>query len=240
MLGLNWLAFNNRYRDYKPSLHLWEKKYIKDIFGLGAVFFIIQISGIILFTTDNLIISKLFSPVEVVPYNIAYKYISLASMLFSIIATPYWSSISDAYNRSDMEWIKNAMKHFKRISLTFVILIILMVLVSQPIYRFWVGSKVHIHFSLTVLMAIFFVLSIFVTPYTMFLNGTGKVKLQAIQGATVAVLNIPLSIFLSLFFKMGTNGVILSTIICFIPSLILNPIQYNKILTKSATGIWNH
>lgn len=239
LLGLNSFAFNKRYQDFKPSLHLWKKKYLKDIFGLGAVFFIIQISGVILFATDNFIISKLFSPAEVVPYNVAYKYMSMSTMLFSIIATPYWVSITDAYNRTDIEWIKNAMEHFQRISLLFIFLIGIMVWASQSIYNFWIGTRVHIDFSLTVLMAVFFSLSIFVTPYTIFLNGTGKIKLQAIQGASAAIINIPLSIFLSLFFELGTNGVILATIICFIPSLILNPIQYYKILTKKAVGIWD-
>ncbi|MEY4604816.1 MAG: hypothetical protein RIT43_2108, partial [Bacteroidota bacterium] len=98
LLWFNLFAFNKRYFDFKPNFKLWKKEYLKEIFGLGATFFIIQISGIILFTTDNYIISKLFSPSEVVPYNIAYKYMSMALMLFSIIAAPYWSSITDAYN----------------------------------------------------------------------------------------------------------------------------------------------
>jgi O-antigen/teichoic acid export membrane protein len=239
LLFLNWLGFNKRYIELKPSFQFCKKEYLNEIFGLGAVFFIIQISGIILFTTDNFIISKLYSPAEVVPYNIAYKYVSISSMLFSIIAAPYWSSITDAYNRSDIEWIKNAMKNFQRISLLFLLLIIFMVILSKPIYHFWIGSKVNIDTFLTVLMAVFFASSIFVTPYTIFLNGTGKVKLQAIQGVIAAVINIPLSIFLSQSFKLGVSGVILATVICFIPSLILNPLQYRKILTKTATGIWN-
>ena len=114
-----------------------------------------------------------------------------------------------------------------------------MVILSKPIYHFWIGSKVNIDTFLTVLMAVFFASSIFVTPYTIFLNGTGKVKLQAIQGVIAAVINIPLSIFLSQYFKLGVSGVILATVICFIPSLILNPLQYRRILTKTATGIWN-
>jgi O-antigen/teichoic acid export membrane protein len=239
LIFLNLFAFGNRYKEFKPSYAFCKNEYIKGIFGLGSVFFIIQISGIILFSTDNLIISKLFSPAEVVPYNVAYKYISIGSMLFSIIAAPYWTSITDAYSRGEMKWIKKAMRNFHRISLFFVLVLFLMVLVSQPIYSFWIGSKVEIHYSLTLLMSIFFGISIFVTPYTMFLNGTGKIKLQAIQGILVSLINIPLSIFLSHTLKFGINGVILSTIICLIPGLILGPIQYHKILTKTAKGIWN-
>lgn len=239
LIGLNWLAFRSRYADIKPSLRFWQKKYLKDIFGLGAMFFIIQISGIILFTTDNFIISKLFSPAEVVPYNIAYKYISISSMLFSIIAAPYWSSITDAYKRLDYDWIESAMRNIRKISIIFILLILMMIIFSEYFYQMWIGSKVSINWSLTALMGLFFASTIYVTPYTMFLNGTGKVKLQAIQGAVAAIINIPLSIFLSHSIGLGVNGVILATVICFIPSIILNKVQYKKIVSNTANKFWN-
>lgn len=239
LLWFNLFAFNKRYIDFKPSIKLWKKEYLKDIFGLGAVFFIVQISGVILYTTDNFIISKMFSPEEVVPYNIAYKYISISTMILAIIAAPYWSSITDAYNRNDFEWTKKAMKNFQRMTILFILLIVIMVLMSDFVYHLWIGNKVSIPFSFTLFMALFFVCSIFVTPYTMFLNGTGKVKLQAIQGMTAAIINIPLSIFFIKYTSLGSSGVILATVICFIPSVILSPIQYFKIINNNAKNIWN-
>jgi O-antigen/teichoic acid export membrane protein len=232
-------AFNNRYIDFKPSIKLWKKEYLKEIFGLGFIFFVIQISGIVLYTTDNFIISKLFSPKEVVPYTIAFKYISISSMLFSIIATPYWSSINEAFNRKDFEWIKKAMKNLKKMSFIFVFLIFFMVIISKLVYQFWIGTKISIPSSLTIFMALFIVSSIIVTPYTIFLNGTGKIKIQAIQSVIAALINIPLSIFFAKTLNIGVNGIILATIVCFIPSLIFSQIQYSKIINNKAFGIWN-
>lgn len=239
LLLFNLFAFNKRYSDFKPSLRYWKKEYLKDIFGLGVSFFIIQISGIVLYSTDNFIITALFSPSEVVPFNIAYKYMSMALMLFSIIAVPYWSSITDAFNRHDFLWIKMVMKKIQGISLLFIALILLMTFTSNYAYNIWIGSRVKIPLDLTVLMGIFFAASIYVSPFTMFLNGTGKVKLQAIQGALAAIINIPLSILLCHYFNLGTNGVILSTLICYIPSIILNPVQYFKLINHTADNIWN-
>lgn len=239
LLLLNLLGFSNRYSLFKPSFRFWKKKYLKEIFGLGVLFFVIQISGIVLFTTDNFIISKLFSPQEVVTYNIAYKYMSISSIIFSIIASPYWSSITDAYNKNDFNWIKNAMRTFQNLSIIFILMIVIMVFISTYFYQVWIGSKLIIDNTLTILMGIFFAASIYVTPYTIFLNGTGKVQIQAIQSVVVSIINIPLSIFLSNYNVLGVNGVILATIICFIPSLVLSQLQYHKILKKTATGIWN-
>jgi len=239
LLLYNIIAFNGKYKEYKPSIRMWKKEYLKDIFGLGTVFFIIQISGTILYSTDSLIISKLFSPSAVIPYHISYKYISISSMLFSIIAAPLWSSVTDAYCQSDSEWIKKTMKNFQKTSFYFILLILIMVVFSKFIYLFWVGPAVNVNIYLTMLMAVFFACTIFVTPYTMFLNGIGKIKLQAIQSVFAAILNIPLSIFLSRNLDLGIKGVILATIICFLPSTILMPIQYFKIVNNKAINIWN-
>jgi O-antigen/teichoic acid export membrane protein len=239
LIGLNLFAFSKTYKDYKPSYSLWKREYLEDIFGLGFMFFLVQISGIILYSTDNMIISNLFSPADVVPFNIAYKYFSIASMAFGIIANPYWSSITEAYIKNDFEWIKKSMKNFNRMAFVFIILLLIMMIFSSTFYFFWIGSKVHITKLLSILMGIFIMLTIFVTPYTIFINGTGKVKIQALQSIACCLINIPLSIYFASNLKMGVAGVIFATIICFIPSMILTPIQYYKIINKTATGLWS-
>lgn len=238
LLALNLFAFSNKYKEYKPSFLLWKKEYLKDIFGLGFMFFLVQISGIVLYSTDNMIISNLFSPAEVVPFNIAYKYFSIASMAFAIIASPYWSSITEAYAKNDFDWIKISMKNFNRISLIFIILLVIMILVANIFYQFWVGKKVEVSHSLNIFIGVFIMASIFVTPYTIFLNGIGKVKIQALQSLVCCFINIPLSIYLAKNLEMGTTGVIFATIICFIPSVILAPLQYSKIINNTARGLW--
>ena len=45
--------------------------------NIGLDFFIIQIASIILFSTDNFIITQLFGPEQVTPYNIALKYFTI-------------------------------------------------------------------------------------------------------------------------------------------------------------------
>ncbi len=239
LVGLNVVAFSNRYKEYSPSFSLWKRKYLKDIFGLGLKFFIIQFCGIILYTSDNMIISKLFSPAAVVPYNIAYKYFSIASMGFSIILAPYWSTITEASQKEDWEWIKKAMNNlFKLVLLTIGIIIIMMVF-SNSIFLIWIGSKVIIPNSLTLFIGLFFIINIIISPFTFFLNGTGKIKLQVYQAVLSATLNIPLSIYLASYLGMGPKGVIMATIICSIPGLILAPMQYYKIINKRAEGIFN-
>lgn len=239
LVALNFFAFNKTYKAYKPTFALWKKKYLKDIFGLGMKFFVIQIAQIILFSTDNIIITQLFGPEEVVPYNIAFKYFNIVSMGLSLILMPYWSSITEAYAKEDFDWIRRSMKNLFRISLLSILAIIVLVFFSNQFYEFWIGTKVVVPFSLSIYMAIYFAVTIFYAPFTHFINGTGKVKLQMYAIISTAVINIPLSVFFAKTMEFGVSGVIIATICCLLPHVLLCPIQYSKIINSKAYGIWN-
>ena len=57
-----------------------------------------------------------------------------------------------------------------------------------------------------------------------------------IFGVIGAIVNVPFAIFLGRHF--GISGVILSSIILGISGFFILPIQYHKIISGTATGIW--
>jgi O-antigen/teichoic acid export membrane protein len=239
LLWFNLFAFNKRYFDFKPSFKYWKKEYLKEIFGLGMSFFIVQMSWIIITTTDNFIISQLFSPKEVVPYNVALKFFSISSMAFTIIVTPYWSTYTDAYVKGDFDWIKKSMNQLQKFAILFSIVCIILLLLSKTLYKMWVGSDVVVPFILSSLICLYTILIIFLTPFNYFINGSGKIKLQLIQSVIMSLLNIPISIIFATKFNLGVIGVILGTTICILPGVLLSRIQYYKLINQVARGIWN-
>lgn len=238
LLAFNFLAFRKRYNDFKPTLSLLKRKNLKDIFGIGISFFVIQVSWIAMTSTDNFIITQLFTPKDVVPFNISLKYFSIASMLFSIIVTPYWSSFTDAYFSNDLEWIKKSMKQLNKFILLFSGFCIVLLATSSFTYSIWIGNKLSIPFTLSCLMCIYTILIIALSPYNFFINGIGKTRIQLIQSVLMAILNIPVSVFLANTLNLGTNGIILGTILCVIPGVVLSRIQYYRLINNMAKGIW--
>lgn len=236
---LTYFSFNKKFLFLKPSYSLFKSKYLKDIFGLGFYFFIIQIAGVILFSTDNIIISQIFDPSEVVPYNISFKYFNISIILLTIVLNPYWSSITDAYSKNDFTWIKNSMNRLMKFSLFIICLIVLMYFISDDIYKFWVGKNIIIKNRLSFYMALLSIVTVIYNPFTYFVNGVGKVKLQMFSISITAIINIPLSIYLSKTLNLGVEGVALATILCMLPHMILCPIQYYKIINNRANGLWN-
>jgi O-antigen/teichoic acid export membrane protein len=239
LIGVNLFAFSNTYKEYRPRISLWKKEYLKDIFGLGISFFFIQIAWIVITTTDNMIISQLFSPKEVVPYNLAFKLFSISSMIFTIIVAPYWSTFTEAYFKEDYDWIEKAMKNLRKFVFIFCFLSFLLLGFSDFLYAIWVGKKIDISFNMSLLICIYTCLIIYLTPLNYFINGVGKVKLQLYQTVLMAVLNIPVSIFFAKYLGLGSIGVIFGTIICVIPSVFLSTIQFSKIINQRAFGLWN-
>ena len=204
--------------------------------NLGLKFFTIQIAVIILYQTSNVIISQLYSPAEVTPYNIVYKYFSIIPMIFSIIISPLWSAFTEAWIKQDLIWVNNTMKKLKLVSLILSLLTIIMAIFANFMYKLWVGADLFIAFSLTLTMAIYVILNLWNGIYSQFLNGVGKIKLQLVIAIIGSVINIPLSIFLCK--NIGNCGVILSTVIVSMPGIFIYPIQYKKIINQNATGIW--
>jgi len=78
------------YRSIAPSVAYVRFDYFRPLLSLGVKFMIIQVAVLVLYMSSNLIISHLFGPQEVTPYNIAFKLFSAVSMGFTIIITPFW------------------------------------------------------------------------------------------------------------------------------------------------------
>jgi O-antigen/teichoic acid export membrane protein len=238
-IGATIYFFSKKYKQFRPSFKYVNFKYARELTSLGMKFFIIQISAIILYSTDNMIITQVLGPAQVAPYNIAYKYFGMATMVFMIIATPFWSGFTQAYNISDISWIKNTMKKLNTLSLLFIGGIIIMIAVSTIIYKLWIGEIIEVPFLLSIFMGLYVAMMIWGTPFVFFINGVGKIKLQLYYGIIIALINIPLSIVLAKHFGMGASGVILATLICNCSAIVLWPIQYKKLILNKAEGIWN-
>ncbi len=238
LLVLNLFAFNGRYKTFRPVFSMCKRKYLSEITGLGLKFFIIQIAAMVLFSTDNFIITQLFGPAEVVPYNIAFKYFSIVTMGYSILITPYWSSFTEAYAKQDLDWIRGSVLRIQKIWFIVPVVLLLMVLFSNRFYLLWVGKAVVVPMELSIVMSIFVVMTTFSMVYVNFINGVGIIRLQLITGIVSLILNIPLSIFFAKILHWGSTGVIAATCVCLGIGVVLRPIQYWKIINNKHRGIW--
>lgn len=219
-----------------PNIKFFRKKYLGDLFNIGILFFILQLSGILLFSLANLLISHIFGPEQVTPYNIAYRYYSLVPMLMALIVAPMWSATTDAYERGEIEWIRNTMKRIRKILVMAILILVVMTVASEWVYKIWVGEEVEIGFSISFWMALYTAILIISLAYSNFLNGLGKLRLQTINTVIVALLFYPVCRILGL--EYGVPGVLMGMCILNFSGLVLNIIQFHKVIEGKARGIW--
>ncbi|MES1219408.1 MAG: oligosaccharide flippase family protein, partial [Bacteroidota bacterium] len=131
-----------------PSFKKIDFKYSKNILQTGSIFFVIQIGAIILFNTDNIVITKVIGPSAVTEFNVCFKLYSVVTMVFAIIMTPYWSAFTDAYTKKDFNWIKNNLIKIRNLwtALAFVIIPVIYFL-APYIFSIWIGYTIKIHNS---------------------------------------------------------------------------------------------
>jgi O-antigen/teichoic acid export membrane protein len=238
LVGGTYFAFLGEFKFLKPSLAFVKFKHTKVLLNLGLQFFVIQIAAILLFSTANILITHLFNPSEVVVYSSALTYYQLPIMVFSIIMSPIWSAVTDAYAKEDFDWLKSTLKNLNKLSLFFAFGIIIMLFISQYVFKLWLGERIVIPTMLSISMALFSIINVFLAPYTAFINGIGKIKFSMYMVFLTLFFYVPLAYLFSRW-TSSSAGIMFATCLLNIVGLYFQPLQVNKIINNNAHGIWN-
>lgn len=230
------ILFKKQLKNISPQIRYIDKNLIKEIFGLGAKFFIIQIQVIVLYQMTNFLITRVSSPEDVTAYNIAYKYLSAGMMIFTITLYPLWSAFTDAYTKKDFYWMRSI---YKKVSIIFIIscvVLIVMLFVSPFVYQVWIGSKAIIPLNITLLVCVYMIFLNWNSMHLNMINGIGAIKMQMYLTLIGALSFIPLA--LTLGEKFEVNGILMAMISINAVYAIVYTVQLRKILTQKAFGIW--
>ncbi|MDC0568420.1 MATE family efflux transporter [Akkermansiaceae bacterium] len=239
LLCSTFFGFRGKYCRIRPRLSSFDFGLMRGLIVIGLNFFVLQLSAIVLFTTDNLIISHIFSPGAVVPFSICIKYFSIYLVLFSILSAPYWSAHTEAYTSGDTVWIRQAIKDLNRIWIYGLGVIAVMLVSFEWVKEFWISSELAIPFGLMLQATLFVSLQSYNMIYTQFINGVGKLRISLITSMITILFNIPMSIFFAKHLDFGLSGVLIATNICLVIYIITRRKQYNLIINNKAQGIWN-
>lgn len=223
---------------YKPSFSFVDFSLSKDLFGKGLQFFFIQISFVLMFTANNIIVAQLFGPEKVAELSIVHKYYSIPLMGFIIVLGPFWSGFTEAFFNKDNQWVKLTIKRLFGVWLVFMVVIWGMFFYFDEIATFWLGKNIQETPKMVLFYAMFASINTFNSIFSYFLNGIGKVRVQLVASVVLGFISIPMSIFLCKLPFIGVNGVIVSNIFIMLVGTVLGPLQYYLIMSNKAKGIW--
>lgn len=208
-----------------PRIRFFDKEYIHSIFSFGIKLFFLQISAIILFTTDNMIITQLFSPVSVTTYSITRTIFNIITSVFSAMLMPTCSRYTVENAAHNYSWIKKCLKIQMLLWVGGIIGVVILMVIFRPITALWLGRDLGASGLFISIMGILIISEMFTAIYSNFLVGIGHINKQLAISLFGAALNIPLSIFFSRDMGLGIAGICLGTLACQVLACIILPLD---------------
>jgi O-antigen/teichoic acid export membrane protein len=228
--------YTGRYRAFRPAVQEVDLSLVRDLATLGIKFFVIRVSALVLYSTNNVIIAQLFGPEHVTPYSIAVSYFSVLLVLFNVGVSPFWSAFTEAWTRKDTAWIRDVMRKLVLFWAGLTVLGSVMVAASGPVITLWVGAEIRVPTTLAALVCGWTLCTIWNGVFSQFLYGVGAVTLQAYVAALVAVVNVPLCILFGGLW--GIHGVVAANLALAAVQMVVYPVQYAGVMRGRTEALW--
>lgn len=238
LLVCNLLVFRGRYAVLKPSLKLVDHRLRDELLNLGYKFFLLQICGLIIFSTSEFMIARLLGTEQVTVFNIVSRYYGIVFLLSNMVMASLWSAFSNAWFQNDVSWIVRVIKKMHLVNAAFLVLNIFLFFGFKPLSQLWLGRELLISNFLALALIIYNAQMVFNNIFALFLNSIGKLNLQLLSGLIGAVINIPLTIFLVRYTNLGLASVCLANIISLLPGSVLTSAQTYQILKAKGVKVY--
>lgn len=237
MLLASIIFFSGKLKELKPRLSKIDIKKSLPLMNLGLWFFVSQLLYLINTQLSIILVVQFFGPEDVTVYNLAYRYMTIVSMLYLMVLTPFLSAFTEAYTKNDFNWIKRTIFQINKIWGLALLGTILLTLGYKIFFKIWVGDQITIPSNLILSLGLLSVISTLSSTYTLFLNGIGKIRLQFYAGLIAALLFIPLSYTLYVL-DFGLVSLVIPQIIFALFSSVVFISQYKRLVNQRANGIW--
>lgn len=213
-------------------LMLWHKPWLRprpalvsvpktlNLFSTGWSFLLIQVAAMVVFSTDNIIVSHYLGAAEVTPYSVTWRVVSFGSALQVLVFPALWPAYAEAHARGDVPWIKKTFAIAMRTTVALnVAWAVFLALFGRLGIRLWAGAAAVPPRPLLLAMAFWSVIAGFMTAQSCLLAALNRTRVQAVASVLAAAVNLALSIFLVV--RIGSLGVILGTIISYLLVLVV-------------------
>ena len=212
-------------------VHAWDKRWLfphpravsraamGELMSFGTGFFILQLAGLVVFNSDNLVITHFLGAAEVAPYSVAWRLAGYAAVLQTAVFPSLWPAYAEAYARGDYAWVRRTFWRAARVSVGMTALATLLLsLFGRTLIRWYVGPAAVPTQLLLLAICAWTLLSAAMDLQACLLAAINRIKWQGILSVVAAVVNIGLSVFLVQ--RIGSLGVVLGTMLSYLLVLV--------------------
>jgi O-antigen/teichoic acid export membrane protein len=198
-----------------PSLKHFDITTAKSMFSFGMQFFMAQIFFMIMTSTNEILIARMFSSAAVVEYSIYYRLFTVVGSLFMFALTSLWSKVTKDLAQKKYKKILRTNRFLYVLSALALVGEFVMVLCCQFVINIWLQEDaIKVFYPTALIFAFYGGMYIFNVVLTTVANGMADLKTQIIFYGSGAVLKVPCVYLMSV--KIGHwNTVMLYNAIVF-------------------------
>ena len=182
------------------------------IFRLGFLFFVLQVTGAIAYSSDNIIAARILGVEAVTQYSIPMKLFSFIPLMMGMMLVPLWPAYGEAIARGDVGWVKSTLAKSVAISLLIAVpMSVLLVLLGRDILRLWVGPGIAPSIFFLLGFGVWTVMSSTWGAVAMFLNGANALRIQVVCTLFMCAGALIIKVFLAR--SIGLSGIIWGAVV---------------------------
>lgn len=186
------LFLGKELRPVAPSLRNFSLNTAKSMLGFGLQFFLAQIFFMVLNSTNEIIITKMFSTADVVSYSIYYRLFTVVGSMFMLALTPLWSKVTKDLAQKKYKKIQTTNRVLYALSGLAVLAELVMVIGLQFVVNLWLrGEAITVSYITGLIFAFYGSMYILNVVLTTVANGMGDLRTQILFYGVFAVLKIP-------------------------------------------------
>ena len=204
----------------RPRLSLLGWGATRELLTTGSGFFLIQIAGAVVFSSDNVVLSHFLGPAQVTPYSVTWRIVGMTAVMQGLFFPALWPAYAEAYARGDHTWVRRAFRiTFRGTMALNLVFAALLLALGRTVIRWWAGPFAVPSLSLLGAMALWAIISGAMTVESCLLAAVNRTREQGVLSVVAAGLNLGLSIVLVQ--RVGPSGVIVGTILSYLIVLVV-------------------
>ncbi len=223
----------------RPRVGLLGHEPIRELLSSGSSFFLIQVAAVVVFSSDNVVVSHYLGPSQVTPYSVTWRLVGLVAVLQSLIFPALWPAYAEAYSKREYGWIRRTFAG--TMAATFAInagCAAILLLFGRGLIRLWAGAAAVPAWPLLAAMCLWAIISGFMTVESCLLAALNRTRAQAVLSIVAAGVNLALSVMWVR--QIGSLGVIAGTIVSYLVVLVVPQTMIVRSLWRNELSPCDH
>ena len=178
-----------------PRARGFSRTCLKSISGLGARYFLAQLTGMGMSQSQPFIISQILGPSAVGVFGVIQRLLSLPLTLVQSLSNAHVAAFAHAFSKGEHDWLRKSLARGTALAgLVALGSLLPLGYVARPLIRVWAGPSLVPDPWLVLWLGLYVVVASFVTPASSLLYATERVGRQALYGLANAFLTVVLGI----------------------------------------------